>query len=117
MTNLEDRIQTYLDAIPPAISRLGGHDQTFKVACRLVNGFALSPEQAIHWLRVYNGKCDPPGAKLTCSTRSKAPSPRTTGDHAATFLVMAVGRQPCRKGGPKTPPVCQPPLSGRNPIR
>jgi hypothetical protein len=60
MTNLEDRIQTYLDAIPPAISRLGGHDQTFKVACRLVNGFALSPEQAIHWLRVYNGKCDPP---------------------------------------------------------
>ena len=56
---LDDRIERYLATIPPAISGQDGHGQTFKVTCRLVNGFALSPGQALHWLRVYNTKCDP----------------------------------------------------------
>ena len=60
MTHLEDRIHTYLDAIPPAIAGQGGDTQTYKVACRLVNGFALPPEQALRWMRVYSAKCQPP---------------------------------------------------------
>ena len=57
---LDDRIERYLAATPPAIAGQGGDTLTYKVACSLVNGFALPPEQALHWLRVYSTKCDPP---------------------------------------------------------
>jgi hypothetical protein len=36
---LHERIQRYIDACPPAISGQSGHDQTFRVACILVQGF------------------------------------------------------------------------------
>lgn len=55
-----ERIQRYLNECPPAVSGQGGHDQTFFVACRLINGFDLSEDQAFYWLSEYNRKCDPP---------------------------------------------------------
>jgi hypothetical protein len=55
-----DRARAYLAAIPPAIAGQGGHDQTFAVACVLVNGFALEPETALALLREYNRHCLPP---------------------------------------------------------
>jgi hypothetical protein len=58
--NLDERIQRYLAAIPPAIAGQRGHDQTFKVACALVNGFDLVEEQALYWLQLFNEKCQPP---------------------------------------------------------
>ena len=57
---LDERIERYLAATPGAIAGKRGHDQTFKTTCALVNGFALAEEQALHWLRVFNAKCDPP---------------------------------------------------------
>jgi hypothetical protein len=59
----EQRIAMYLDVSAPAISGCGGHNQTFKVACALVNGFALDEELALAWLELYNRKCDPPWSK------------------------------------------------------
>ena len=56
---MNDRIQKYIDAIPGAVAGDGGHNQTFPVACSLVNGFALSESEAMTWMRVYSQKCDP----------------------------------------------------------
>lgn len=38
--DLDNRVSAYLAAIPGAVSGQGGHGQTFKVACYLVNGWA-----------------------------------------------------------------------------
>jgi hypothetical protein len=55
----EDRIAKYLEAIPGAIAGAGGHKQTFKAACSLYNGWALTEEETLAWLKVYNAKCNP----------------------------------------------------------
>ena len=57
---LQERIQAYLDAIPPAIAYSGGHKQTFKVACLLFNGWALTVDETLAWLKIFNAKCQPP---------------------------------------------------------
>ena len=44
---------------PGAISGSGGHDQTFKVACALYNGWCLTEEETFSWLALYNQKCQP----------------------------------------------------------
>ena len=56
---LQERIAKYLAAIPPAISGAGGHNQTFSVACSLYNGWNLSKEDTLAWLKVYNERCEP----------------------------------------------------------
>jgi hypothetical protein len=56
---LRERIEHYIDACPPAISGQNGHDQTFRVACILVQGFDLSPEDAYSFLACYNQRCIP----------------------------------------------------------
>jgi hypothetical protein len=55
----ENRILSYLDAVPPAITGCGGNTLTFHLACTLVNGFALSRDQARRYLDIYNQRCDP----------------------------------------------------------
>jgi hypothetical protein len=55
----QERIAKYLDAIPSAIAYSRGHDQTFKVACSLYNGWALTQGETLGWLKVYNAKCQP----------------------------------------------------------
>jgi hypothetical protein len=59
MTSI-DRARQYLSKIPPAISGQGGHNQTFAVACALVNGFDLSHADAFVLLSEYNQRCQPP---------------------------------------------------------
>jgi hypothetical protein len=61
--SLRERIERYVDACPPAISGQRGHDQTFRVACILVQGFDLSPEDAFFFLARYNQRCEPPWAE------------------------------------------------------
>jgi P4 family phage/plasmid primase-like protien len=58
--DVTDRAARYIAKIPGAISGQGGHDQTFHVACVLVLGFALTPDQAYPLLVEYNEKCQPP---------------------------------------------------------
>ncbi len=55
-----DRARQYLAKIPGAVSGQGGHNQTFSVACALVNGFALSEYDAYALLSEYNQRCAPP---------------------------------------------------------
>jgi hypothetical protein len=54
------RAAKYLDAIPPAVAGHHGDLHTFRVCCRLVRGFALSDPDALHVLRNWNLRCDPP---------------------------------------------------------
>jgi hypothetical protein len=56
---LEKRISAYIAAIPGAVAGNGGHPQTFKVACYLVNGWALSAAEAMPYLQAYNQRCLP----------------------------------------------------------
>lgn len=56
---MKQRIQRYIDKVPPAISGQGGHNQTFSLACKLVLGFDLSPDEALPYMRYYNQKCQP----------------------------------------------------------
>jgi hypothetical protein len=59
MNALDIRVERYLAAVPGAIAGQRGHDQTFKVACALVDGFGLEEDEALRWMRAYNGKCQP----------------------------------------------------------
>lgn len=56
---LDERISLYLAKCPPAVSGSDGHGTTFKVACALVNGFALDEATALRWMLVYNATCAP----------------------------------------------------------
>ena len=56
---LQERIAKYLAAVPPAISGASGHNQTFSAACSLYNGWNLSEEDTLAWLKVYNERCEP----------------------------------------------------------
>jgi hypothetical protein len=55
-----ERIERYVDAMPPAVSGEHGHTATFLVAIALVHGFDLSPDVALQFLRRYNERCQPP---------------------------------------------------------
>lgn len=57
--DISERIHRYLAQIPPSISGAGGHNQTFAVACQLINGFALSESEALSYLHQYNQRCQP----------------------------------------------------------
>jgi hypothetical protein len=57
--NVNERVARYMAATPSAVSGNHGSPQTFKVACDLVNGWALPPLCALTWLRIYNERCQP----------------------------------------------------------
>ena len=59
-TSHHDRICRYLAKCEPAVSGQGGHDQTFFVACQLVNGFGLDEMEALNYLKLYSETCQPP---------------------------------------------------------
>jgi hypothetical protein len=58
--NRSERARRWLRKCDPAISRQGGHDQTFKAACALVHGFELTDAEAWPLLEEYNRLCQPP---------------------------------------------------------
>ena len=55
-----ERAKRYVASVPPAISGQHGDVHTFRVCCRLIRGFALDDEQALHVLSAWNERCQPP---------------------------------------------------------
>jgi hypothetical protein len=55
-----ERARKYAATIPGAIEGSGGSAHTFVVACKLVRGFALSVEDALHIMAEWNERCSPP---------------------------------------------------------
>ena len=82
MVTVEERIAAWLDAVLGAISGQGGHNQTFRVACRLYNGWGLSEADTLRWLQRYNEKCEPAWTlaelkhKVTSATKAEHSKPR-----------------------------------------
>jgi hypothetical protein len=58
---IRERARRYLECCDPAISGSGGHDTTFRVACALIHGLCVPPEEAYQLLLSgYNPRCQPP---------------------------------------------------------
>lgn len=55
-----DRAAKYIKTVPPSISGQKGHDAAFKVACALVLGFDLMPDEAYPLFCEWNQTCQPP---------------------------------------------------------
>jgi hypothetical protein len=53
---MNSRIRAYIERAPEAISGHGGHNTTLRVARTLYNGFALSRDQVLEGLHVYNAR-------------------------------------------------------------
>jgi hypothetical protein len=53
---VSDSIRDYIARAPVAISGHRGHDTTLRIARTLYNGFALSRDQVVDWLCVYNSR-------------------------------------------------------------
>jgi hypothetical protein len=54
------RARAYLDKVDPGISGQGGSIPCFRAACILLEGFALTKEEALPLMREYSAKCSPP---------------------------------------------------------
>lgn len=53
-------VERYINHVAPAISGQGGHNQTFGLACRLIELYGLNLDQLLLALRHFNQKCSPP---------------------------------------------------------
>lgn len=94
-TPYQDRVRRYLAKVPGAVSGACGHNTTFKVACALVNGFALPPAEAMPLLLDWNAACQPPWSeadlrhKLADAERAPHAKPRghllASGERPASF--------------------------------
>jgi hypothetical protein len=60
VSEISERVRAYLDKVPASVAGNGGDDQLFRAASILVNGFGLSPEEALPFLREYNARAEPP---------------------------------------------------------
>jgi Bifunctional DNA primase/polymerase, N-terminal len=58
--DLHKRIVAYIARCPGAVSHQGGHSQTLCVASSLTLGYELSAGEAMPYMEIYNGKCEPP---------------------------------------------------------
>lgn len=55
-----ERAARYVAKCDPAIAGSSGHNVTFAVACSLVLGFCLTPEEALPIFSEWNQRCQPP---------------------------------------------------------
>jgi hypothetical protein len=71
-SDVRERARRYLAAIPPAVAGDHGDATTFRVCCRLVRGFALGDEDALHVLNEWNRSCTPPWSETELRTKISA---------------------------------------------
>ena len=102
---MKDRATKYLESTPGAISGQGGDGHTFTVACRLVNDFGLTDDEAWPLLCDWNNKCQPAWSmddlrkKLTNARKYHTAAPGSlVGETKATFQEQASGSE---RRGPK----------------
>ncbi len=94
------RARAYLAKIPPAISGQKGHDQTFKAACSIVEGFDLDTETAYALLSEWNAGCEPPWSEKDLRHKIKdADKKATRRGHLLEQELPARGRGPAGSGG------------------
>ena len=92
--------QTYLDAIPPAIAYSRGHNQTFKVACLLYNGWSLTEDETLAWLKIYNPSANRLGPTRNSPIKPKKRRGLNTTNHAAISLMRQSSNSGPNRIGP-----------------
>lgn len=122
MSSPYDKARSWLDKQPPAVSGANGHNQTFEVACRLLNGFALSIADAQSLMREYSSRCQPPWTeseivhKIEDAEKVSHQLPR---GHMLQFTksVKSVRSTPFTSQPAKEPtPVFLPQFNGHDPV-
>lgn len=101
MNSLIESARRYIAKEDAAVSGSGGHNQTFHVACILVNGFGLSIQDARPLLQEYNLRCQPQWSerelehKLKSAEQTQDPKGRGYLKRARTYgrndVAMAKG--------------------------
>lgn len=82
-----DRASKYIAHVPGAVSGQHGHDATFVLAGKLVHGFGLSDEEALHLLTQWNLTCQPPWKPA--ELKRKVQQARTSARMQPGFLATA----------------------------
>jgi len=54
-----DKARRYVSVVPPAVQGQAGDVATYKLACTLVRGFALTDDEAFALLAAWNWRCQP----------------------------------------------------------
>jgi putative DNA primase/helicase len=81
-----ERVRQYLNKCEPAISGQQGHFTIFRVLCRVIAGFDLTPEQAREAADYYNGKCEPPFREKELRHKIEDALERTAGEARGYLL-------------------------------
>lgn len=97
-----ERARRYLANVPPAIEGEGGDAHTYRVACIVVNDFALSDSDALHVLLEWNQTCSPPWDERDIQRKIQ---------HAKKYARKAPGE----KSGPWEPHMQPPQQPGPGP--
>lgn len=99
--DLVERARRYVAKMPPAVSGRHGHDQTFAVACALVQGFGLSVAEAGPLIAEYNSRCVPPWSDRDLAHKldhaDRAAPPADGRGHLATAPFAGAAPPPARK--------------------
>jgi hypothetical protein len=90
-----ERAKCYLECCDAAISGSGGHDTTFRVACALIHGFCVDPEEAYQLLLVYyNPRCLPPWNDAELQHKVQSACAATTGKPRGHLLGIGIAVPP-----------------------
>jgi len=103
--NLIERVRSYLARVPGAVSGAEGHKATFHAACLLVQGFNLTPAEALPILLEWNTTCQPPWGEADLRHKladaEKAP-PRRPRGHLLGISRAGMSPRPVRPFTPAT---------------
>lgn len=97
LDDVRDRARKYVEMMPSAVSGRGGSKTTFRVACVLVLGFALSASDAFPLLAEYSNRCDPPWSERELWHKLHDAEQRGGGERG--YLLSSSNRKWGRDGG------------------
>ncbi len=86
------RARSYLERMPPSRSGHRGHDKLFEAACRLVQGFGLSIDDAFPLLREFNSRAEPPWTES--DLRHKLEDAQARADSRPRGYLLIANAQP-----------------------
>lgn len=106
---VESRARAYLAKVPPAIAGQGGHNATFRAAMVLVDGFNLSPAEALPLLQEWNTGCQPPWSdyelehKLNDAEKKRSLNPGYLLNESTGQTISGITCDPDLFGEPSAP--------------
>jgi hypothetical protein len=90
-----ERARRYLERCDPAISGSNGHGTTFRVACALIHGLCVDPEEAYQLLRdYYNPRCQPAWSEGDLRYKIRSACAETTGKPRGHLLGIGIAVPP-----------------------